>query len=58
MEDFDVVTGPAPSRMPARVNAPAPRPSPQGEGEKTKSVPSPRRGPSTGVQEGQGEGAA
>ena len=43
MEDFDVVTGPSPGKIPART-APSPRPSPRGEKEKSGGVPSPRRG--------------
>jgi hypothetical protein len=45
MEDFDVVTGPAPSRMPARVNAPSPQPSPRGERERERDPAEPEKAP-------------
>jgi hypothetical protein len=43
MEDFDVVTGPSPSRMPPRVKAPSPRPSPRGEREKEREPAEPEK---------------
>jgi hypothetical protein len=45
MEDFDVVTGPSPSRMPGRVNTPSPQPSPRGETEKERAPAEPEKAP-------------
>jgi hypothetical protein len=42
MEDFDVVTGPAPGKVEAR-RAPSPQPSPRGEREKETTPDEPAK---------------
>jgi hypothetical protein len=44
MEDFDVVTGPSPGKIPART-APSPRPSPPGERETEREPAEPKKAP-------------
>jgi hypothetical protein len=43
MEDFDVVTGPAPGKVTEARRVPSPQPSPQGEREKEREPAEPEK---------------